>query len=129
MELEKEAGCGILAGAGNKAFCAGGDLREEADFGTPEGAGAFQALGGNTLNRLENFSLPIIAAIHGYCIGGRTPLGWACDPPIPTDDTVFPPAEAYIRMVPSWAMGLTPLPPHAPPSPTPYILLLPHSRS
>jgi enoyl-CoA hydratase/carnithine racemase len=66
IEQDKEARCVILTGAGQKAFCAGGDLREEADFGTPEGSRAFQALGRKTLNRLENFSLPIIAAIHGY---------------------------------------------------------------
>jgi enoyl-CoA hydratase len=110
IELDKEARCVILTGAGNKAFCAGGDLREEADFGTPEGARAFQALGRKTLNRLENFSLPIIAAIHGYCIGGGTALGWACDLRIAADDTVFRAADAYIGMVPSWGMGLTRLP-------------------
>ncbi len=111
IELDKEARCVILAGAGNKAFCAGGDLREEADFGTPEGARAFQALGRNTLNRLENFSLPIIAAIHGYCIGGGTALGWA---------------DAYIGMVPSWGMGLTRLPRYVGRSRALDILLLGH---
>src|SRR5258708_12747186 len=95
IELDKEARCVILAGAGNKAFCAGGDLREEADFGTPEGAKAFQALGRSTLNRLENFTLPIIAAIHGYSIGGRTPTARASSLPLPPPPPPFPPAHSH----------------------------------
>jgi enoyl-CoA hydratase/carnithine racemase len=110
IELDKEIRCVILTGAGSKAFCAGGDLREEKDFGTPEGSKAFQELGRKTLNRLEYFPLPIIAAIHGYCIGGGTAIGWACDIRIAADDTVFRAADAYIGMVPSWGMGLTRLP-------------------
>ena len=51
----------IFTGAGPKAFCAGGDLREEKDFGDPDNARAFRTLGRNTLNRIENGKLPVIA--------------------------------------------------------------------
>lgn len=110
IEQDEDARCVVLTGAGSKAFCAGGDLREEADFGTPEGVRAFQELGRRTLNRLESFRLPIVAAIHGYCIGGGTAIGWSCDIRIASDDTIFRAADAYIGMVPSWGMGLTRLP-------------------
>jgi enoyl-CoA hydratase/carnithine racemase len=110
IEKDREARCVILTGAGEKAFCAGGDLREEKDFGSPEASKAFRALGRNTLNRLEAFPIPIVAAIHGFCIGGGTALGWACDIRLAADNTVFRAGDAYIGMVPSWGMGLTRLP-------------------
>ncbi|MGL4558070.1 MAG: enoyl-CoA hydratase/isomerase family protein [Afipia sp.] len=110
VERDKEARCVILTGAGDRAFCAGGDLREEKDFGSPEASKAFRALGRKTLNRLESFPIPIVAAIHGFCIGGGTAIGWACDIRIAADNSVFRAGDAYIGMVPSWGMGLTRLP-------------------
>jgi enoyl-CoA hydratase/carnithine racemase len=110
IEEDKNIRCVILAGAGEKAFCAGGDLREEKDFGSPEASRNFRALGRRTLDRIEAFSVPIVAAIHGYCIGGGTAIGWACDIRIAADNTVFRAGDAYIGMVPSWGMGLTRLP-------------------
>jgi len=102
--------CAILTGAGERAFCAGGDLREEQAFGSPEASRAFRELGRRTLNRLEQFRVPIIAAIHGYCIGGGTAIGWACDIRIAAVNSVFRAGDAYLGLVPSWGMGLTRLP-------------------
>jgi enoyl-CoA hydratase/carnithine racemase len=110
IERDRDVRCVILTGAGEKAFCAGGDLREEKDFGSPEASKAFRALGRKTLDRIEAFPVPIVAAIHGYCIGGGTAIGWACDIRIAADDSVFRAGDAYIGMVPSWGMGLTRLP-------------------
>jgi len=111
-EVEKDPAirCVILSGAGDKAFCAGGDLREEEDFGSAEASRAFRALGRRTLDRIEAFPVPIVAAIHGYCIGGGTAIGWACDIRLAADNTVFRAGDAYIGIVPSWGMGLTRLP-------------------
>jgi enoyl-CoA hydratase len=109
-EAEDDARVIVLAGAGEKAFCAGGDMREEKDFGDPETARAFRTLGRNMLNRIENGRLPVIAAIHGYCIGGGTALGWVCDIRIAADNSVFRAGDAYLGILPSWGMGLTRLP-------------------
>ena len=109
-EQDKDARCIIFTGAGEKAFCAGGDLRAKEDFGSPDNSRAFRALGRSTLNRIESCKLPIIAAIHGYCIGGGTALGWSCDIRLAADNTVFRAADAYLGMLPSWGMGLTRLP-------------------
>ncbi len=109
-EAEADARVIILAGAGQKAFCAGGDMKEEKDFGDPETARAFRTLGRNTLNRIENGKLPVVAALHGYCIGGGTALGWICDIRIAAQNTVFRAGNAYLGILPSWGMGLTRLP-------------------
>jgi enoyl-CoA hydratase/carnithine racemase len=109
-EAEADARVIILAGAGQKAFCAGGDMREEKDFGDPETARAFRTLGRNMLNRIENGRLPVVAAIHGYCIGGGTALGWVCDIRVAAENSVFRAGDAYLGILPSWGMGLTRLP-------------------
>ena len=100
----------ILAASGTKAFCAGGDLRQEASFTDPSDAKAFRDYGRKTLNRLESFDKPIIAAIFGYCIGGGTAIAWACDLRIAAEGTVFRAADSYLGLIPSWGMGLLRLP-------------------
>ncbi len=109
-EAEEDARVIIFGGEGEKAFCAGGDLREEKDFGDPDNARAFRTFGRNTLNRIENGKLPVIAAIHGYCIGGGTALGWVCDLRVAAENSVFRAGDAYLGVLPSWGMGLTRLP-------------------
>ena len=51
--------CAILTGAGERAFCAGGDLREEQAFGGPDASRLFRELGRRTLNRIELFRVPM----------------------------------------------------------------------
>ena len=100
----------VISGAGDKAFCAGADLREEKDLSDPEISRAFRTLGRNMLNRIENGKLPVIAAIHGYCIGGGTALGWICDLRVAAENSVFRAGDAFLGVLPSWGMGLTRLP-------------------
>lgn len=102
--------CVILAGAGERAFCAGGDMRQESSFQDESDAKKFREYGRRTLNRLEEFEKPIVAAIHGYCIGGGTAIAWACDIRLAADNAVFRAGDAYLGLIPSWGMGLTRLP-------------------
>jgi enoyl-CoA hydratase/carnithine racemase len=110
IERERPVRSVILTGAGERAFCAGADLHEEGSFKDPADAKAFREYGRATLNRLEHYPKPIIAAIHGYCIGGGTAIGWVCDIRIAADNAVFRAGDAYLGIVPSWGMGLTRLP-------------------
>jgi enoyl-CoA hydratase/carnithine racemase len=110
IERERQVRSVILTGAGERAFCAGADLNEEGTFKDPDDAKAFREYGRATLNRLEHYPKPIIAAIHGYCIGGGTAIGWVCDIRIAADNAVFRAGDAYLGIVPSWGMGLTRLP-------------------
>jgi enoyl-CoA hydratase/carnithine racemase len=110
VEANRKVRCVILTGAGERAFCAGADLRHESQLKDPAEGKAFRAYGRRTLERLETFPRPIVAAIHGYCIGGGTAIAWSCDYRIAADNTQFRAGDAYLGIVPSWGMGLTRLP-------------------
>jgi len=68
----------VLTGAGEKAFCAGGDLSSmqgEGFLAKHEGRGAYVAL----LETLERSSKPVVARLNGDALGGGLGLALACD--------------------------------------------------
>ncbi|QTY28197.1 enoyl-CoA hydratase/isomerase family protein [Flavobacterium sp. CS20] len=67
----------ILTGTGEKAFVAGADIAEFADYSVEEGQ-ELAANGQDTLfNFIENFSKPIIVAVNGFALGGGLELAMA----------------------------------------------------
>lgn len=110
LEKDRAIRCIVLTGAGERAFCAGADIREESSFKTEADSTAFRDYGRRTLERIESCAKPMVAAIQGYCIGGGTAIGWSCDIRIAADNAVFRAGDAYLGLVPSWGMGLTRLP-------------------
>lgn len=83
----------VVSGAGERAFCTGADLDEQASMGATSGQywrwmGAFIEMH----DRLRNIGKPTIARINGICVGGGNELQIACDLSVMVDD-------AYIRHV------------------------------
>ena len=79
-DKDPDAGCVVLTGVGDKAFCAGADLagfggEQSGIVGQYESRGLFPQL----FLQMENLSKPILAAVNGTCIAGGFGLMMACD--------------------------------------------------
>jgi enoyl-CoA hydratase/carnithine racemase len=81
----------VLTGAGERAFCAGSDLKYAAssDAGLSAGKGAYPRSGyGGIAERFE-LTKPLIAAVNGVALGGGFEIVLACDLVIAADTAVF----------------------------------------
>ena len=80
----------ILRGAG-RAFCAGYDLKHDAQEGTKDAAEWHRELDRDTrrLLRILELPKPVIASVHSYCLAGGTDLMLACDLAVASDDALF----------------------------------------
>jgi len=80
---DHDVGVAVLTGAGDKAFCSGGDQKERAEAG-------YEELEVTTLHTLiRNIPKPVIAMVNGFAIGGGHVLHVLCDLSIAADTAVF----------------------------------------
>ncbi len=68
----------VITGAGEKAFVAGGDIKEMSGMDAAA-ARAFSQRGHRLIAFMEQMKKPIIAAVNGYALGGGLELALACD--------------------------------------------------
>jgi 2-ketocyclohexanecarboxyl-CoA hydrolase len=86
---DPEVGVVALTGAGDRAFCAGGDLKQVAETGD-YGPTEFGFLPGEYLLRLiRQLPKPVIAAVNGYAIGYGNVLQLVCDLTIAAEHAQF----------------------------------------
>jgi enoyl-CoA hydratase len=80
----------ILRGTG-RAFCAGYDLKQDAEEGTKDAAEWHRELDRDTrrLLRILELPKPVIASVHSFCLAGGTDLMLACDLAVASDDALF----------------------------------------
>ena len=79
----------ILTGAGEKAFCSGGDqkVRGDAGYVGDDGVPRLNIL--EVQKRIRSLPIPVIAMVAGYAIGGGHVLHVVCDLTIAADNAIF----------------------------------------
>jgi 2-ketocyclohexanecarboxyl-CoA hydrolase len=85
----QEVGVVCLTGAGDRAFCTGGDQKQRAETGDygPSASGLFEVERLHAL--IREIPKPVIAAVNGYAIGGGQVLHVLCDLTIAADTARF----------------------------------------
>ena len=92
----------IITGSGEKAFVAGADISEFADFDVKQG-GKLAAKGQELLfDFVENLSTPVIAAVNGFALGGGLELAMACHFRIASTNAKMGLPEVSLGVIPGY---------------------------
>ena len=94
----------VLTGAGERAFCAGGDIAAFTTLRTLERKRDFQSDAMQAFAALEQCALPVIAAVNGWAFGGGCELTLACDIVIASERAVFAMPESSLGLVPGYGV-------------------------
>ena len=92
----------IVTGSGKKAFVAGADISEFADFDAKKGSNLARKGQELLFNFVENLSTPVIAAINGFALGGGLELAMACHFRIASDNAKMGLPEVSLGLIPGY---------------------------
>ena len=98
---DKSVRCLIITGAGEKAFVAGADISQMAQLSAGEAA-HFAALGHAVFTKLAKLTIPVIAAVNGFCLGGGCELALACDLVYASETANFGQPEVKLGLIPGF---------------------------
>ncbi|NEN81367.1 enoyl-CoA hydratase [Paenibacillus elgii] len=98
-KFDRSVRCIVVTGAGEKAFCAGADLKERAGMDMNQ-VRRTVALIRECINALEALPQPVIAAVNGAALGGGAELVLACDLRIASETATFALTETSLGIIP-----------------------------
>ena len=96
----------VLRGAGERAFCAGMDLAWSESL-TKKDRIEQGRLGEKTFAMMERLSVPVVAAVHGYAVGGGLELALAADFIVASDDAKMGLVEITLSARPPYRPKMT----------------------
>jgi len=96
-----EIGVVVLTGAGEKAFCSGGDVRDQSERNPSIGRTHMRRLFALS-SVMRMMDKPIIARVRGFCVGGGNELQLFCDLTVASEDSKFGQVGPKVGSVPIW---------------------------
>ena len=101
-ESDKSIRVLIITGTGQKAFVAGADIAEFANYSVEEGK-QLSAIGHfKIFNFIENYSKPVIAAVNGFALGGGLELAMACHIRVASNNAKMGLPEVGLGVIPGY---------------------------
>ena len=91
----------IITGSGNKAFAAGADISELHECNKQTGK-LFSEYGSYVFKRIEQLTIPVVAAINGYALGGGCELALACHIRFASDNAKLGQPEVSLGVMPGY---------------------------
>lgn len=100
-EMERDPSVAVVAltGGGDKAFCAGADLKMFVDF-SPKKARDYVRLAKAVTRKIETLKKPVIAAVNGVALGTGCEIALACDLVVASRNARFGQTELNVGLIP-----------------------------
>jgi enoyl-CoA hydratase len=92
----------IITGSGVKAFVAGADIAEFAEYSMQEGKQLSSNGHFKIFNFIENYSKPVIAAVNGFALGGGLELAMACHIRVASSNAKMGLPEVSLGVIPGY---------------------------
>ena len=92
----------ILTGSGEKAFVAGADIAEFANFSAQEGTQLAADGHQKVFDHIENLKKPVIAAVNGFALGGGLELAMACHFRVVSENAKMGLPEVTLGLIPGY---------------------------
>lgn len=92
----------VIRGAGEKAFCAGGDIKELEGMRSEAEAAAMAHRMRATLDRIPQLAIPVIAGLNGDALGGGAELAIACDFRLAAEHARIGFPQITLGIMPAW---------------------------
>jgi enoyl-CoA hydratase len=103
IEDERNVRVAIITGAGEKSFCAGGDIEAWADHSALDFGRAWVRYGHRAFDALARLRQPLIAVLNGHVLGGGLELAAVADLRIAEEHVKVGAPETGLGIIPGWS--------------------------
>jgi enoyl-CoA hydratase/3-hydroxyacyl-CoA dehydrogenase len=102
LEADDDVRAVLITGEGDDAFSAGADVQSMASSAVPLQGTELSRKGSEIYGKLESSSMPVIAGIDGYCLGGGMELSMCADMRVASERAEFGQPELDLGLIPGW---------------------------